>query len=312
MGTDIINQKTLITNHQPHTPKESAEGAGVIASVEVNGHQVTQRQLERACRWLVEHRCQHIPEGYAPKLERFRHFDGCVIRSPEELIFQCFAGEIQVKGFAEAFLDAAPKTQHVRPAPLVLRLAGFPRLRIVNHTGDVARTSWSYEGEGTPWLWVQGGTAEERTEALAQLTVTAANAMDRGRAADGEIIYTTARALCESANACNLFGEHSRWRELEGPKSCAVLVLDDLGGEYAGRHELETLAEVLHTRYLETRCTLVSSIGGLSQWVKSRADTDPTKAQEAARSIVGGLCGFQRLTREEAVGQIEQHVINLR
>lgn len=282
--------------------------------VKVGVREVDQSLLSRAYRWLVEHDCSLIPADYEPRLERFREYDGTTVTEPEEILWLMFDGQLTFKGFQSAFIDPRPHTSAIRPAPQVLKQAGFPRLFLsaIGVTECDGVPAWEYAGAGTPWVWVKGGKEEQRTERLAQLAVMAARSMDRDLAPAGEIVYVRAFELCERANSADLYGQRSRWNVLQDSITCAVLLLDGIGDERSGPKELSTISQVIAARYRDMRCTLFASERGLSKWAGAYARPEQSQAQETARYIIAGLCGFQTgLTREATADLINKHVISL-
>lgn len=286
-------------------------------SVRVGGVEVTQSKLGEMCAYLSAHGCAYVPEGHAPDIGRFRQFEGATISTPEEYVYLLCENPELDRGFRAAFID--PPRKVVLSSPIgILRGAGFPTViafQASQHLHDLAQVdAWAdgFKGTLTPWLWVMGGTETERTTKLADIAIMAGHAMDLGEAPTGPILYQRAYDLCERVNSADMYGERSKWNAMQGPMTCALLLIDGMGEERAGAKELDTLAQIVAARWRDTMPTVLASTLGLSAWSARHARTDQPKARDMAARIVSAMCGYaQGLDREATQRALQASAINL-
>lgn len=287
-------------------------------SVRVGGVEVTQQKLNGMYSWLVSHGCKEMPGGYRPDLERFKPFNGSRVESPEEYIHMlCEYPELN-SGFRAAFIDPPKRAEPSSPVG-ILNAAGFPAVVAIHapthrHRKLAELDAWAegYKGPMTPWLWVMGGSDMDRTITLARIAVKAARAMDRELAPLGPIVYERAHDLCERVNSCDMYGPNSKWNAMQGPMTCALLLVDGMGQERTGARELDTLSQIVANRWREALPTVLASETGLSTWAAAHDRTDHARAHTMAAQVANALCGYaQGLERGEAERAIREHVIDL-
>lgn len=176
-----------------------------------------------------------------------------------------------------------------------LRAAGVPeyfrtvldRLAI-EPPPQVARWAEGFEGKGTPWLWVTGGTGAGKTTAACWALREVA-----GRA--GAAKFLTARELKAEWDGGSLFGEDSKHDRLAPYERCGLLVLDGLGEESTGTSFIDALFDLVDSRYNAMLPTVVTSQHGLKEYrdMLARADDKPSRAAAIASRVYGAMGGLR-------------------
>ena len=286
-----------------------SEARIVSEHVEVGGVKVTQAMLDRMFSACREHSYLGIPSGYSPHLDLFARKCTGAVSTYERVLHDLIEAGTVPDWFKATFIRKAAPTPRKQPFD-VLRGAGFPHgIYAIERPWELPtpRTieTWADEliGDCGPWLWVTWHDARHRACELARAAVVAAATID------GQITYKDASDLCEEVNSADMYGANSKHNVMMPYRRATLLVLDGIGTERQDSHSLEALNKVMRAREAQNMPTVIGSTMGIKQWLAGYRRFNQPMTDGLARSLVSGLCCYERLTGEERTKRIEAHVI---
>lgn len=243
------------------------------------------------------------PEGYEarPGLYAPSHLMGCA--KPEEIAFMFdHDPEGAPPGYRRMFLDPAPAPRGIVE---VAREAGFPA-EVLNALPNLRRPvpegvlEWGrgFHGEGTPWLWLTGGTGAGKTCAAAVAAYEAARHKGAGEALrPGDIVFVSARELTEIVDGCGKYsdqtGRPTKYEARQKWERARLAIFDDLGLERHAATSWDTLSQVYRVRAENMLPTITTCPYSGSAWFAMyRGIADAHEANSLASRIADALRGW--------------------
>lgn len=256
------------------------------------------------------------PEGYEARPELYAKSNLMGAAKPEETAFMFdHDPEGAPPEYRRRFIDPAPAPMGIAE---FAREAGFPA-EVANALPNLSRPipegalEWGrgFHGEGTPWLWLTGGTGAGKTCAAAVAAHEAARHTATGEAlGQGGVAFVSARELTEIVDGCGNYSDRTgRPTKREARQrwvAAGLLVLDDLGLERHTATSWDTLSRVLRERAEAMRPTVVTCpYSGKAWFAGYRGAADPHEAESLAGRIAYALRGW------DASADIARNVIDL-
>lgn len=246
---------------------------------------------------------------------RYREVNTTVVY-PENLAYM-YDHEPQYapKKYCELFLDN--QTATIREPSEILVSARFPRVvvdiipKLTNPVSEKV-TSWGIEfnGIGTPWLWITGGTGAGKTCNAAIATILAAQKVDEAKGKAINFVFVTARDMTEIVDGSgNYSGRDSKLTKHEVRRqwlNADLLIVDDLGLERHTSTSWDTISRVLDGRQSEKLPTVITCPYSGASWVKKYNREDPHETYRLASRIADALSGWTH-----SKSNVKAHVIDL-
>ena len=256
------------------------------------------------------------PEGYEARPELYAKSNLMGAAKPEETAFMFdHDPEGAPPEYRRRFLDPAPAPRGI---VAVASEAGFPA-EVLNVLPNLSRPvperilEWGrgFHGEGTPWLWLTGGTGAGKTCAAAVAAYEAARHAGEGEALKpGDIVFVSARELTEIVDCCGKYrdqtGRPTKYEARQKWERAGLLVLDDLGLERHAATSWDTLSQVYRARAEAMLPTITTCPYSGGRWFAMyRGIADAHEAKSLAGRIAYALRGW------DASADITRNVIDL-
>lgn len=160
--------------------------------------------------------------------------------------------------------------------------------------------SWlsSYQGKGTPSLWVSGGSGSGKTTLACWIVKELVERSEKtGETAPSTTFVPVADLVRDTWMGASYYGKENKWRSIRPLTTCELLVLDDLGTcVKQGKEECAVVREVVDKRYTSMLPTIFTTQFGLREYcaMLRKAGADEHDVTSLINRVLASMSGYLR------------------